>query len=196
MCLLAGIIFVPFSLADYLFYPEVSWLLLSVRVLLIGACWLPAAIARRRRGQGSIYRISLVTLGNDLTSTGRGEESCALVPTLPFGYTIWHYFPKGSTRCSFDTLSADHPLYSPQGNYWRGSVWPLTNYAVIKGLSRCGHTALARQAAENHLTQMAAVYQDTGTIWENYSPEHPAPGNIAKGDFGIFRVGAHRPPLR
>ncbi len=90
----------------------------------------------------------------------------------------------------FPSLSADHPLYSPQGNYWRGSVWPLTNYAVIKGLSRCGYTTLARQAAENHLTQMAAVYRDTGTIWENYSPERPAPGNIAKRDFvGFSGVG-------
>jgi len=86
----------------------------------------------------------------------------------------------------FPSLAADHPLYSPQGNYWRGSVWPLTNYAVIKGLSHCGHTALARQATENHLAQMTAVYRDTGTIWENYSPEYPAPGNIAKKDFVGF----------
>jgi neutral trehalase len=86
----------------------------------------------------------------------------------------------------FPSLSADHHLYSPEGNYWRGSVWPLTNYAVIKGLSRCGHAALARQAAENHVGQMAAIYKETGTIWENYSPEHPVPGNIAKHDFVGF----------
>ena len=90
----------------------------------------------------------------------------------------------------FPTISADHPLYSPEGNYWRGSVWPLTNYAVIKGLSRCGHTSLARQAAENHLGQMSAVYRETGTIWENYSPEYLKPGNISKGDFvGFSGVG-------
>ena len=29
---------------------------------------------------------------------------------------------------------------------------------------------------------MAIVYGETGTIWENYSPEYPAPGNIAKRD--------------
>ena len=86
----------------------------------------------------------------------------------------------------FPTVSADHPVYNPQGNYWRGSVWPLTNYAVIKGLSRCGCTALARRAAEKHLGQMAIVYGETGTIWENYSPEYPAPGNIAKRDFVGF----------
>lgn len=86
----------------------------------------------------------------------------------------------------FPTISADHHLYSPEGNYWRGSVWPLTNYAVIKGLSRCGHTALARRAAENHVGQMAVIYKETGAIWENYSPEYGVPGNIAKHDFVGF----------
>ena len=86
----------------------------------------------------------------------------------------------------FPTLSADHPSYSPEGNYWRGSAWPATNYAVITGLSRNGHTALARQAAEITLAQMATVFGETGTIWENYSPEHPAPGNPSKSDFVGF----------
>ena len=90
----------------------------------------------------------------------------------------------------FPTLSADHLHYYPEGNYWRGSVWPLTNYAVIKGLSRYDHMALTRQATVNHLTQMAAVYRDTGTIWENYSAEYQAPGSIAKRDFvGFSGVG-------
>ncbi len=62
----------------------------------------------------------------------------------------------------------------------------MTNYAVIKGLSRCGFRALARRAAENHLSQMAIVYRDTGTIWENYAPEAPKPGSIAKPDFVGF----------
>lgn len=62
VCFLAGVMFVLFSFADHLFYPEVSWLLLFIRVLLISACWLPAAIAHQRRGQGSIYRLSFVTI--------------------------------------------------------------------------------------------------------------------------------------
>jgi hypothetical protein len=27
------------------------------------------------------------------------------------------------------------------------------------------------------------VFEQTGTVWENYAPESAAPGNIAKGDF-------------
>ena len=86
----------------------------------------------------------------------------------------------------FPSLSADHPCYSREGNYWRGSVWPMTNYAVIKGLSRCGLRELARRAVENHLAQMALVFRETGTIWENYAPEAPRPGSIAKPDFVGF----------
>jgi glycogen debranching enzyme len=86
----------------------------------------------------------------------------------------------------FPSLSADHPCYCPKGNYWRGSVWPMTNYAVIKGLSLYGFQALARRAAENHLAQMATVHRNTGTIWENYAPEAPKPGCISKPDFVGF----------
>jgi len=83
----------------------------------------------------------------------------------------------------FPTLSADHPQYDPLGDYWRGGVWAPTNYAVIKGLAGCGQEELALKATENHLRQMTAIYQETRTIWENYSPEYPQPGDIAKGDF-------------
>jgi hypothetical protein len=86
----------------------------------------------------------------------------------------------------FPTLSADHSLYDPEGGYWRGSVWGPTNYAVIKGLSRYGKWKLAREASENHLKSLLQVYEETGTIWENYSAEYPSPGNLAKGDFVGF----------
>ena len=83
----------------------------------------------------------------------------------------------------FPSLSADHPHYYPEGNYWRGSVWPLTNYAVIKGLSANGQAELARRASVNHVEQMTAVYQETGTIWENYSAEYQKPGSQSKPNF-------------
>ena len=86
----------------------------------------------------------------------------------------------------FPTLSADNPLYDPEGGYWRGSVWAPTNYAVIKGLSRYGKWKLAREASGNHLESLLQVYEETGTIWENYSAEYPSPGNLAKGDFVGF----------
>ena len=86
----------------------------------------------------------------------------------------------------FPTLSADNQLYSFKGNYWRGSVWAPTNYAVIKGLSSYGKWKLAREASGNHLENMLRVYNETGTIWENYSAEYSSPGNIAKDNFVGF----------
>ena len=35
----------------------------------------------------------------------------------------------------------------------------------------------------DHLRNIAAVFEKTGTLWENYSPELIAPGTPAKGDF-------------
>src|SRR5262249_18277730 len=40
-----------------------------------------------------------------------------------------------------------------------------------------------REIALQHLNLVAQVYKQTGTIWENYSPEREAPGNPAKRDF-------------
>jgi len=86
----------------------------------------------------------------------------------------------------FPSLSVDDPNYSPEGNYWRGSVWPITNYAIIKGLSVNAQHSLARKASVNHLEQMTIVYRETGTIWENYSPEYKRPGSRSKPNFVGF----------
>lgn len=88
------------------------------------------------------------------------------------------------------TLAADQETYCPQGCYWRGSVWAPTNHMVVKGLTAQGRRALAREIAVNHLENMVRVFEETGTVWENYAPEAAAPGDPAKGDFvGWSAVG-------
>ena len=81
------------------------------------------------------------------------------------------------------TLSADHPEYNENGAYWKGSVWAPTNYMVLKGLERVGYHDLAHEIACNTLENVVKVYLETGTVWENYSPEHARPGQPAKADF-------------
>ena len=81
------------------------------------------------------------------------------------------------------TLSADHPDYSPRGDYWRGAVWAPTNFMVVKGLETCGHHDEARLIALNHITMMSRVFKATGTIWENYAPDSAEPGRPARRDF-------------
>jgi glycogen debranching enzyme len=81
------------------------------------------------------------------------------------------------------SLSADHPEYDPGGGYWLGGVWPPTNYMILRGLDRAGYQALAHEISREDLDNVVKVFQETGTLWENYAPERAAQGNRAKDDF-------------
>ena len=78
------------------------------------------------------------------------------------------------------TLSADEPDYDPYG-YWRGPVWPPTNYMTLKGLTKFKKDSLAHEIAFNHVTNVAKIYRQTGTFWENYCPDNIQ--GIAMKDF-------------
>jgi hypothetical protein len=81
------------------------------------------------------------------------------------------------------SLSADHPEYDPDGGYLLGGVWPPTEYMILRGLDRAGYNDLAHEISREDLDHVVKVYQDTGTLWENYAPERPSQGNKAKADF-------------
>ena len=81
------------------------------------------------------------------------------------------------------TVSADDPHYNEYGGYWNGAVWAPTNYMVLKGLEKNGYYKLAYDIGLNHLENVTKVFEKTGTVWENYSPEHIREGNPAKADF-------------
>ena len=81
------------------------------------------------------------------------------------------------------SLSADHPQYRADGEYWLGGVWSPTNYMILRGLTHVGEYDLAHEIACNHLQNVVDVYAETGTLWENYAPETNAKGNPAKPDF-------------
>jgi Trehalase len=81
------------------------------------------------------------------------------------------------------SLAADHPDYVRTGGYWRGSVWAPTTYMVLRGLTEVGRDALAHEIGRNHLEHVVAVFEKTGTLYENYAPELTAPGTPAKPNF-------------
>lgn len=81
------------------------------------------------------------------------------------------------------TQAADSPGYQPDGAYWRGGVWAPTNYMLLRGLSRHGQHDLAYAIARNHLDNVTQVFEETGTVWENYAPEYAGHGRPAKPDF-------------
>jgi hypothetical protein len=81
------------------------------------------------------------------------------------------------------TLAVDEPGFDPYGGYWNGAVWAPTDKMVVAGLEKYGYQELARKIALNHLQNVVAIFKDTGTVWENYAPQHICPGKPAKGDF-------------
>ena len=81
------------------------------------------------------------------------------------------------------TQAYDSPDYNDYGGYWLGGVWSPTNLMVLRGLAECSERSLAYAIARNHLEQVARVYTETGTLWENYSPELAQPGRPASRDF-------------
>lgn len=81
------------------------------------------------------------------------------------------------------TLAADQESYNPLGGYWKGSVWAPTNTMVIRGLEKYNLNQTAYDIAINHLNNVADVYKNTGTIWENYAADSICPGNMSRKDF-------------
>ena len=69
------------------------------------------------------------------------------------------------------TLSADDPAFDSDGGYWRGAVWAPTTYMVLRGLTNYKKDSLAYEIALNHLDNVVKVYNQTGTLWENYAPD-------------------------
>lgn len=73
-------------------------------------------------------------------------------------------------------LAANEEGYDPEGGYWRGSVWAPTNAMIVLGLEKNGFRRIARDIALNHLYVLNKVFEDTGTIWENYPAEYLTAG--------------------
>lgn len=130
-----------------------------------------------RFGDGSLSKVKTVgaywALLADLAPSDRLEAFTAHLDD-PSEFNRHHRIP---------SLSADHPDYNPAGGYWKGSVWPPTNYMVLRGLTRAGKSELAHEIGLNHLKRVSEVFADTYTVWENYAPESSAPGKPSKGDF-------------
>lgn len=81
------------------------------------------------------------------------------------------------------SLSRSDADYSPQGNYWRGSMWLPTAYAALKGLCEYGYHELARESALKILNHMLLTYKEyePHTIWEAYAPCDHSPATNESG---------------
>jgi putative isomerase len=73
------------------------------------------------------------------------------------------------------TLAKTEGLYDPAKGYWRGPVWVLSNYLMMRGLLTFGHRAEAAELADKTQHLLVADFQKTGGMNENYNPETGAP---------------------
>ena len=107
------------------------------------------------------------------------------IPPERFGPFVAHLSNPAefNRRHRVPTLSADHPDYNPAGGYWRGSIWSPTNYMLLRGLTSNGLHDLAYEIAANHHANVVSVYEQTGTLWENYAPDSLARGSTSAGEF-------------
>lgn len=98
------------------------------------------------------------------------------------------------------TTAASEPEFSPNGDYWRGSVWVPTNYMVLRGLLQYKQKRLANKLARQYYWAVAEVFKKTGTFWENYAPDFIDKGNPARPDFcgwtGIVPISICREFIR
>lgn len=70
---------------------------------------------------------------------------------------FWTPFPVTTTPTDDETFAPDV--------YWRGNVWPCTNWLVYKGLRRYGYNTLAEELVHRSL----ALLEQSG-FWEYYHP--------------------------
>lgn len=64
------------------------------------------------------------------------------------------------------------------GNYWRGGVWCITDWALVRGLDARGFSDEAHKLAKRHVLAVAKIFKDTGTVWESYDPEKLTHGKL------------------
>ncbi|UTY23480.1 MGH1-like glycoside hydrolase domain-containing protein [Treponema denticola] len=83
----------------------------------------------------------------------------------------------------FPSLAANEPEYDEAGNGACGSVFPILNFVVIKGLEKYNRWELARECAIRHLYYVLETLSPAGNskkqgfLWEAYSPVKEGPAH-------------------
>jgi len=74
------------------------------------------------------------------------------------------------TKVPFQTLSADHPDFKPDGGYWRGPNWLDQAYFGVMGLHSYGYHEDAYEATYKLMHCAEGVLSKGLSIRENYNP--------------------------
>ncbi len=80
------------------------------------------------------------------------------------------------------SVEAAHPAYNPAVK-WNGDVWAPMVYMTAEAFNAYSLPEVARLIAENHITNLHEVYQDSGALWEKYNADALRAGDGSKKDF-------------
>jgi neutral trehalase len=69
------------------------------------------------------------------------------------------------------TLALDEAAYRPQDGYWRGPIWVISNYLVMRGLLNYGYRTEAIELAGKTVDLLVADFRKSGGMNECYNPE-------------------------
>lgn len=75
-----------------------------------------------------------------------------------------------NTKVPFQTLSASHPDFEPDGGYWRGPNWLDQAYFCVMGLRNYGFNTEADEATYKLIHNAEGVLENGKAIRENYNP--------------------------
>ena len=90
------------------------------------------------------------------------------------------------TENPFPSLSVESPLFSEDGNGFRGSVFPHMTFMVVKGLEKYARNDLARECSIRHLYYILDTLhpedEKKGNIYEAYLPLKEGAAKSEEGD--------------
>ncbi len=73
------------------------------------------------------------------------------------------------------TIAKTEPLYNPTSGYWRGPIWVISNYLMMRGLLNYGYKEPARELAMKTVDLLVRDFHVSGSMNECYNPETGAP---------------------
>lgn len=86
----------------------------------------------------------------------------------------------------FPSLAVDEPQFSENGEGYRGSVFPVFTFMVIKGLEKYAQFDLARECSIRHLYYILDTFHPEsgkkGSLWEAYKPLKDGPAQWTEVD--------------
>ncbi len=74
------------------------------------------------------------------------------------------------------TISRDDPAFPTQG-YWRGRIWPPTNYLTYLGIKEYAPEAVVWEFAVKSARQAQNEWLERGQLYENYYADGPGAGD-------------------